>query len=124
MLNKNDGRIKLFLISKVLETRNQYTDLFLKGEYVPLEIQGELNKYVIAFARKLGDLWAITVVPRFSREFTDQKHQWKDAFLSLPPEAPQQWENALTGERLSIQGNIPLDEMFLHFPVAFLISGI
>jgi len=121
--NKNDGKIKLFLISKVLEIRQQYMDLFLKGEYIPLEIQGDLHKHMIAFARKLGQSWAITVTPRFSKQLAEEQHQWKEAFLLLPKEAPQQWENVLTGERLKVPGNISLEELFSKFPVAFLLSS-
>ena len=104
--NKNDGKIKLFLISKALEIRKQYADLFQKGEYIPLEIQGDLHKYMIAFARKWGQFWAITVVPRFSKQLAEEQHQWKDAFLFLPKDAPQQWRNVFTGEKLNIPGNI------------------
>jgi len=122
--NKNDPKIKLFAITKVLEIRKQYADLFLKGEYIPLEIDGTLNKHVIAFARKFGELWTITAVPRFSREFIEQGHHWKEASLTLPKEAPQQWKNAFTGEGLNISGNISLKDLFSQFPVIFLVSAV
>jgi len=120
--SKNDARTKLFLIFKVLEIRKQYTDLFLKGEYIPLEIQGGLNKYVIVFARRLGPLWTITAVQRFSRQFLEEHHHWKDTLLPLPKEAPRHWRNTVTGEELNIIENIPLDALFLNFPTALLIS--
>ncbi len=122
--NNNDDRIKLFLIFKVLKVRKQYADLFLKGDYIPLEIQGELNKHMIAFARKLGQLWTITVVPRFLRQFVEENHHWGEVILLLPQNAPQQWINAFTGEKLSIPDKISLDELFRNFPVAFLLSEV
>ena len=121
--NKNDGKIKIFLISKILEVRQQYADLFLKGEYIPLEIEGDLNKYGIAFARKLGVSWAITIVPRFSRQFVEEQHHWKDAFLLLPKEAPQQWKNPLTGEKSKYFRKYFFgSDLFGHFPLACLLS--
>jgi len=122
--NRNDARIKLFIIHKVLEVRQKYEDIFLKGEYIPLAIEGELNKYVIAFARKSGQRWAVTVVPRFSRGFIEQQRDWKGVFLALPKEAPQQWRNIFTDEKLNLTGNVFLEEIFHHFPIAFLLSGV
>jgi len=121
--NKQDGRVKLFLISKVLEIRKQYEDLFLRGDYIPLAIEGELNKYVIAFARKYGQAWSITIVPRFTRKFVEEKHQWKDVFLILPQEAPQQWKNAMTGEGLNAPGKIAMEGIFNRFPTALLVAA-
>jgi (1->4)-alpha-D-glucan 1-alpha-D-glucosylmutase len=119
---RNNGAIKLYLISKVLGIRKQYADLFLNGEYIPLEIQGELQKHLIAFARKLGQSWVMTIVPRFSRQLADEQHQWKNAFLCLSKEAPRQWKDVFTGKKLSIPGKIPLEGLFHHFPVVFLLS--
>jgi (1->4)-alpha-D-glucan 1-alpha-D-glucosylmutase len=121
--HKNDGRMKFFLISKVLEARRKYEDLFLRGEYIPLEVRGELNEYVIAFARKWGQVWSITAVPRFSWLFAQRQAGWQDAFLSMPPEAPPQWQNALTGDALNTANGISLQEVFRHFPAGFMLAA-
>jgi len=118
-----DGKIKLFLISKVLEMRQQYPDLFLKGEYIPLEVVGELNKYIIAFARRAGPVWAVIIAPRFQRQFSQEQHQWKDILLPLPSEAPFDWTNILTQEKLSVKEGLPLEAMFRDFPVTLLVSS-
>jgi (1->4)-alpha-D-glucan 1-alpha-D-glucosylmutase len=123
-LDTVSGQIKLFLIVRMLEVRRQNPDLFAKGEYIPLAIEGKLNKYVIAFARKLEGQWAVAIVPRFSRQFMEAKHLWKDASLSLPAEAPKSWHHTLTHENLTINDTLPLADIFRQFPVAFLISPL
>jgi (1->4)-alpha-D-glucan 1-alpha-D-glucosylmutase len=122
---RDDGKIKLCLISKLLTVRQAHTDMFLKGEYIPLEIQGEMNKYIIAFGRKLGQSWSITIVPRFSRRFTEEQRQWNGVFLNLPEDAPRQWKNVITGGELNlISPAIALEEVFREFPAAFLLGGL
>ena len=77
---------------------------------------------MIAFARKEGNIWALTIVPRFSREFSDKKGQWKDIILALPADAPTNWKNVITSEELSINSSLALDKVFDPFPVACLVS--
>jgi maltooligosyltrehalose synthase len=88
-----------------------------------LEIQGELNKYVITFARRSGQEWSITIVPRFSRQFVEERCDWKDALLLMPAEAPQHWTNAITGKNVNIRGCLSLKEIFQHFPAVLLVSA-
>lgn len=121
--NPTDGKIKLFLVSKVLEIRQKYPDLFLRGEYLPLEIAGEMSKYVIAFGRRAGPLWAIIIVPRFQRQFSQEQHEWKDIFLSLPEDAPSEWSNVLTQQNLSVKKSLSLKAVFHDFPVTLLVSS-
>ena len=59
-----DGRIKLYLIFKLLDFRRAYAELFSAGEYIPLNAVGAMDEQVCAFARRLGRVWAIAVVPR------------------------------------------------------------
>src|SRR5579863_5392371 len=47
-----DGRLKLFMIWKTLSLRQQQSDLFHEGEYVPLAVEGAKANHVVAFARK------------------------------------------------------------------------
>jgi (1->4)-alpha-D-glucan 1-alpha-D-glucosylmutase len=50
--NMDDGRIKAYLIWKILNLRKQQPELFQLGEYVPLEVAGERAKHLVAFARR------------------------------------------------------------------------
>ncbi len=50
--NMDDGRIKAYLVWKILNLRKQQPELFQLGEYVPLEVTGERAKHLVAFARR------------------------------------------------------------------------
>ena len=50
---KEDGRIKLFLIFMALRARNRHREVFQRGDYIPLEVAGRFKDHVIAFARRL-----------------------------------------------------------------------
>src|SRR5208282_6643120 len=47
-----DGRLKLYLIWKILRFRQQQPDIFQQGEYLPLAVEGAKADHVVAFARK------------------------------------------------------------------------
>ncbi|MEM0980364.1 MAG: hypothetical protein AAGH78_08830 [Cyanobacteria bacterium P01_H01_bin.58] len=48
---RQDGRIKLWVTHQGLAARQQYPDLFLRGDYQPLKVQGKAEESIIAFAR-------------------------------------------------------------------------
>jgi (1->4)-alpha-D-glucan 1-alpha-D-glucosylmutase len=116
---KEDGKIKLFLIFKGLQLRKEKPDLFLKGDYIPLTIQGSLERHVIAFARKWNEDWAITVVGRFLNDNLIHG-QWAETNLILPQGICKCWKNVLTGEMREIKDQIPLNDLLKDFPLALL----
>jgi (1->4)-alpha-D-glucan 1-alpha-D-glucosylmutase len=59
-----DGRVKQAVIRRVLTLRRQQPDLFARGDYCPLPIQGALEDRMIGFTRSLGGSDLIVVVPR------------------------------------------------------------
>ena len=50
-----DGRIKLYLTSRLLRHRRAHPALFLSGSYQPLYVTGDRADAVCAFERKAGD---------------------------------------------------------------------
>jgi (1->4)-alpha-D-glucan 1-alpha-D-glucosylmutase len=64
LAHKADGRIKLYLTSRALAYRAAHSDLFARGEYVPLSLEGSGADHVVAFARRHGDEKIIVAVPR------------------------------------------------------------
>src|SRR5262245_30042509 len=50
--NWSDGRLKMYVTSRLLQLRRTHDNLFLEGEYVPLRVNGARSNHVIAFARK------------------------------------------------------------------------
>jgi (1->4)-alpha-D-glucan 1-alpha-D-glucosylmutase len=129
-----DGRIKLFLTYKALNFRKKWRDLFLSGEYLPLQTSGGNKDHVLAFARKREESWAVTAVPRLVTRLSPQgefplgQNAWGTrSGIFLPEGAPQRWRNVLTGEELHIpKGSsrkaLSLHAVFRHFPVALLAN--
>ena len=59
-----DGRIKLWLTAAMLRLRRAAPDLFLSGEYLPLDAELDVSGGLVAFARRAGDRVAIAIAPR------------------------------------------------------------
>jgi len=128
-----DGRIKLFVISRALKFRRAHAKLFMEGAYQLLPATGTRKGNVFAFARNHENVWAVAAVPRLVTKLAPAgqppigKRVWPAGALRLPKEAPTNWVNTLTGQkvqaRASKQGHtLPLAEVFGTFPVA-LLSG-
>ncbi|MBD3401737.1 malto-oligosyltrehalose synthase [candidate division GN15 bacterium] len=127
--SRTDGRIKLYLTHRLLQLRNESTDLFTHGAYVPVEITGERAVNVVAYARRHDDAWAITVVPRFTSEVIGEdevpigESVWGDTEIVLPEAAPGQWQNAFSGESvLAGDGRLRLAEILDQIPAAVLTN--
>ncbi|MGH7795832.1 MAG: malto-oligosyltrehalose synthase, partial [Candidatus Binatia bacterium] len=125
-----DGRIKLYLISKLLGFRRAHADLFAAGEYVPLKAAGEIGKRVCAFARHRGQVWALAIVPRLVGQAAYRgyaplgEETWGETALDLPAQAPRGWLDLISGETLDgappAANRLSLGNVFKHFPVALL----
>jgi len=121
----SDGRLKLFVTSKLLQLRRAHADLFLQGEYIPLRVTGAKADHVIAFARKLDQEWCIVAVPRFCASLTRAgtapvgKRVWKDTRIELPPEFPPSGTDVFTDEETPI-GLVA--DLFRSLALAVLIS--
>jgi (1->4)-alpha-D-glucan 1-alpha-D-glucosylmutase len=123
---KEDGKIKLFLTHKLLQARKDNLDVFLKGDYQPLEVSGKFKEHIVAFARSFGDTMAIAIAPRFltslvqSGESPLGEQVWADTQLQLPQGSPSTWRDAITEQTISGSGAIA--QILQHFPVALLVS--
>jgi (1->4)-alpha-D-glucan 1-alpha-D-glucosylmutase len=132
--NWKDGRIKLWLIYKLLHIRHQYLDLFQLGDYLPLQTEGTHASHVCAFVRRSLEKQMIVVIPRLLSKIVEpdqlpcQEKIWKDTVLLLPAESKTEWLNTLTQEPVSArqqngQKTLPIHQVFTTAPVALLISA-
>jgi (1->4)-alpha-D-glucan 1-alpha-D-glucosylmutase len=130
--NWMDGRIKLFLTNRALEFRRSHTDLFLKGNYVPLYAGRRIFDHVCAFMRTYEKESLLVAAPRFTTALTRQGEfplgakAWRKNRLRLPPGAARRWKNILTGEQIKPHAGsreILLSSIFNQFPVALLYSS-
>jgi len=129
-----DGRVKLYLIQKILNFRREHGELFQTGDYLPLYADGKFRGHVCAFARRLGARWVIAAAPRLMRRLVGSSSLplgdsvWQQERLGLPAGAPAKWHNTLTGEGLRTlptkagRSALLLREIFASFPVALLGS--
>jgi (1->4)-alpha-D-glucan 1-alpha-D-glucosylmutase len=126
-----DGRIKLYLIHKLLDFRRAHRELFADGEYIPLEATGESRQAVCAFARRKGQTWALAIVPRLvgHRVYHGTPplgaEVWNSTALSLRDDMPGRWLDIISGERLEASDTAPTKNLLLrgvfnNFPAALL----
>jgi len=127
-----DGRIKQYLICRVLNYRRENRDLFDHGEYLPLEAPGVRARNICAFARRAGGRSVIAVVPRLIASLAPELDQaplgercWLGTFLRLPEGGAGSYRNVLTGESLeSVEQEggpmLSLAQIFASAPVALL----
>jgi (1->4)-alpha-D-glucan 1-alpha-D-glucosylmutase len=125
--NWPDGRIKMYVVGKTLGFRREHCDLFLRGDYIPLRVNGARADNVVAFARRHQDEWAITVVPRLVSGLTRPARWptgpsvWLDTVIEFDGAGPAQWLNILTGEVLVVP--LVALRVFGTFPVAVLYGS-
>jgi (1->4)-alpha-D-glucan 1-alpha-D-glucosylmutase len=126
---KEDGRIKLYLITQALACRRDRPTLFSAGEYRPLEARGSMADHVLGFARIAGREVALTIVPRLlARRGVEapplRVEYWgHETRVLVPPEAGARLVNRLTGERLvPAGGTLSLADVLAAFPVALIVS--
>jgi len=128
-----DGRLKLYSIWKTLCFRKERQELFQRGEYLPLAVQGAEADHVVAFARKLENTRLIVIVPRLVASLLNENltspigsEVWKDTLIVVPAcLCSSSYRNVFTGEALTQTkngdcGTINLAEALAQFPVAAL----
>ena len=64
LAHPEDGRVKMFVLWRLLQLRKSNETLFRLGGYTPLRTSGTHARHVIAFARRQGRDTVVTVVPR------------------------------------------------------------
>lgn len=106
-----DGLQKLFVTWKALHCRRAYSDLFIEGDYIPLQSSTSL----IAYARAHKQQWAVVIAPLPGG--VDPA-----ATVLLPAGAPSFWRNVFTGEEFDAKGVLSVAEVLKGFPVVLLVQ--
>jgi len=127
------GMIKQFVARRALRFRRENHDLFLKGQYHPLKVQGAHQDSVFAFAREFNHSWALIIAPRLTTRITTApnmplgKIAWSDTSIHLPKEFPRQWKNLFTQAvcepEKEKESELAVSKVFRDFPVAILIGS-
>ena len=103
-----DGRIKMYVLQEGLRHRRAHSELYLNGDYVPLECDGLHKEKICAFARLHQDQAIVTVVPRLIADLVQDsgtqpqpKEMWQDTRISVPSwKVGSAYLNLITGDRL------------------------
>ncbi|TMG97019.1 MAG: malto-oligosyltrehalose synthase, partial [Betaproteobacteria bacterium] len=130
-----DGRVKLWLIWRLLAWRARHAVWFETTSYIPLAVRGAQRTHICAFARAHRDGWLLSVVPRLCVGLTNAQlgwplgeAVWRDTTLVLPPTAPKRGENVLTGASCAAESDgdagarLAVASVLDVFPVALLVA--
>jgi (1->4)-alpha-D-glucan 1-alpha-D-glucosylmutase len=132
LANWHDGRIKMLVTTIGLRLRLALPDLFLRGEYLPLDADlTGLPADIVAFARRLDGETLIVAVPRLISKLVNLEMPvgdvWGEARLFLPPSPAGHYRNMVTGEVVEAvtEADVPalrLRDAFRDCPVACLLA--
>jgi (1->4)-alpha-D-glucan 1-alpha-D-glucosylmutase len=115
-----DGRIKLRIVSDLLQLRRQYPDLFAAGSYAPLSATGLANERICAFARAGNQ--ATIVVAASLYPVRASLEGWGESALPVPEGEGDRWVNLLDSKKLrACAGAISAAELFQILRVAVLV---
>jgi (1->4)-alpha-D-glucan 1-alpha-D-glucosylmutase len=131
----SDGRIKMYLTWKALNLRKQQPELFLRGDYLPLKVQGPKAKHLLAFSRRCEGSELVVAVPRLCAKWADgegvfpaDQDWWKDTRVELNPHNGRRtWRNIFTTgnpypENVEQKELFQAAALFADFPVAIVVA--
>lgn len=122
-----NGRIKLLVTARALAARRADPALYLRGEYIPLRVEGAHAESVIAFARRRRDRWALAIAARLTTRLVDRERWpigpvWGTTTLRLPRGAPARWEDVLGRVEVASGRTLRVSHALRNLPVALLRS--
>lgn len=126
-----DGRVKLYLIRRLLDLRRWHSALFAEGEYLPLTAEGERAEHLCAFARLCGEEALIVVAPRWFAGLCGEAHPvpvgealWGGTQLLLPEAlVGREWTHLLDGGVVAAAGTrLSVVPLLARFPLAAAFS--
>lgn len=122
--SRHDARIKLWLMNKLFTIRNDYSEVFESGQYIPLEVKGKYKDNCLAFARMHQGVWLVTVVPlnlaRIGSLPGQYQPDWSDTRIMLPAHAPVGYSSLLLDGKGKHSGTLPLKELLQDFFIALI----
>ncbi len=123
----SSGAIKMYLINRAMEFRRENPELFMRGDYVPLNVAGPRANHIVAFARARNGKRVIAVCGRFFMQLSAapplpvDPNAWTDTFIELEPGPSSSMTDLITGRSISISGGrLALSEVFAQIPAAML----
>ncbi|CAN5722087.1 malto-oligosyltrehalose synthase [soil metagenome] len=127
------GAVKLYLTARTLKHRASDPELYVEGDYQPVDAEGPLAAHVVAFRRSLEDREIIVVAPRLWRTLFGQMDLapmgeiWNGTTISLPESAAagSEYVDLFSGRTLKTvdsqeRSMLNLGDVLAEFPVALI----
>ncbi|AQT68457.1 Maltooligosyl trehalose synthase [Anaerohalosphaera lusitana] len=121
-----DGMVKMFVVHRLLEQRQQQKELYRTGTYIPLEIEGDDVGRLIAYARENDGRAVIVLVPRLCYGLTSLPERGIDADkvdgmqIVLPQSLRGDYRCLFSGRHEVVGDRVSAAKMFSEFPIAVL----
>lgn len=116
--DRQNGKVKLFVIQQLLHFRRKHNELFKKGMYVPLRARGRYRKHIMAFARRYQHNWCVSVIPLHLAALCEEQDclpeniNWKDTRLDWPADWPTNFKEVFGTEEIKIKQDLRLNDVF------------
>lgn len=141
--NLKDGRIKLYVISKLLSLKTECEELFNCGNYLPLVVHGSKANNLISFARTTADGRCIIVtvarnvsclisqadkenergVPQFDYHALANKNCWLDTSISLSADLQnREYKELFSNKTIDAAECLSPSQLFADAPFSVLIG--
>jgi (1->4)-alpha-D-glucan 1-alpha-D-glucosylmutase len=126
----HDGGVKMMITWRLLQLRMNQPELFSRGSYQALSVEGGAATHVVAYGRAANDQHCLTIGSRLLHTLVQgdaaalHMHAcWGDTRVMLPAELPRQWRDALTGRVWTVEadGGLPLSSLLSCWPLAVLV---
>ncbi|MBU6426285.1 MAG: malto-oligosyltrehalose synthase, partial [Rhodospirillales bacterium] len=122
LVNWRNGAIKQVVIARALASRRQQPDLFARGAYNAVEVDGAMARHILAFRRHHAQEEVVAVATRLVGGFMIQRpllppFAWGNASIPLKS---GKWFDVLSGAEISSDGTILLADLLTQMPVALL----
>ena len=125
-LERENGKIKLWLTTRLLALRQKYPDLFHYGAYNALEVQGALKENILAFSRSYREDILLVIIPLHTAALCERQQtdlfnlDWQDTCIYLPQHVGSEWERVLQEQKECIEHFVVPAALFTECPVAIL----
>ncbi len=122
------GRLKQNVIKAVLDLRQQQSELFESGEYLPITLEGKRAHNLVSYARRKEGQAMILIAPRlvfdaFRQGGLPASERWAETEVRFPPElAGSSYKDIFTGRIFKPSQGLSVSWAFADYPFALLIS--
>ncbi|MGB3448836.1 MAG: malto-oligosyltrehalose synthase [Xanthobacteraceae bacterium] len=114
--NWTSGHLKLAWTKALLDIRRAFPDVFSKGTYQPLIVEGRDHDHVIAYAREYKGNAVIVAVGRHFADVTERGRHWPHRTFDAAMDTSAYTIDSIP--RVAKTTKLPVAVLFEHFPAA------